>query len=101
MGPKDGLVHVRHQVRQQFVEGSVRGAHVFVAAPEEDGHPRFVGAPGELSNQGGLSLSGLTGDEDELASLSRGHPLRRGVERGQFVLAADDTDARRVTQANG
>lgn len=70
VGTKDGLVHVRHQVRQGFVEGAVRSAHVFVAAPEEDGHPRLVGAPGELSHQGGLSLSGLTGDEDELASLS-------------------------------
>ena len=84
---------------ERLVERSVRSTHLFVAAPEEHGHPVLVDLAGDLRDEGGLALAGLPGKEDDLTPLPSGNPLGGGGKRGELVLAPDDPHGGTVGQA--
>ena len=83
-------------VREGLVKRPVGRTHLLVAAPEQNGHPVLVGSARQLGEEGGLSLPGFAGNEDDLAALAGGHAFRGGAQDRQLVVPADHPDARAV-----
>ena len=95
------LVCVRDEVGESFGERAVGRTHLLVAATEEHRRAPLVGAAGELSDEGRLSLAGLPGHEDHLSTLTGGNPLGCRGEQSELVLPTDDPDTGTVGETGG
>ena len=68
-------------VSERLNEELIRGGEFLLAVAEQDAGTVSNGTPRGLGNEGGLPLSGFTGDQDDLPSFARRDTLCRIRQR--------------------
>ena len=78
-------------VAERLGEELVRGGEILLAVPEQHTRARVERGPRRLGDQRGLAQTGLTRDQQHLASLAAGDALERVRHRRHLGLPADHT----------
>ena len=76
---------------ERFGEELVRRGEILLAMPEQHARPGVEASAGRLGHQRGLAQTGLTRDEEHLASFAAGDALERIRHRRRLGFSTDDT----------